>query len=96
MKRTFTLLLTVLTLNSFSQSINVELDTTQVLQDSDVGSVAYADIDLDGDNDLLITGNGPTTGVTATLYENDGSGNYSDVSLAAGLNLPISAFPVGM
>lgn len=80
MKRIFTLLLTVLTLNSFSQSINVQLDTTQTLQDSDVGSVAYADIDQDGDNDLLITGNGPTTGVTATLYENDGSGNFTATS----------------
>lgn len=80
MKRTITLLLTAFTLNSYSQSINVELDTTQVLQDSDVGSVAYADIDLDGDNDLLITGNGPTTGVTATLYENDGSGNFTATS----------------
>ena len=87
MKRTFTLLLTVLTLNSFSQSINVELDTTQVLQDSDVGSVAYADIDLDGDNDLLITGNGPTTGVTATLYENDGSGNFTAMAQPALVNV---------
>ncbi|MDC1203949.1 T9SS type A sorting domain-containing protein [Salibacteraceae bacterium] len=87
MKRTITLLLTVLTLNSFSQSITVELNTTQTLQDSDAGSVAYADIDLDGDNDLLITGNGPTTGVTSTLYENDGSGNFTAVSQPAIVNV---------
>jgi len=86
MKRTITLLLTVLTLNSFSQSITVELDTTQTLQDSDAGSVAYADIDLDGDNDLLITGTGPT-GVTSTLYENDGSGNFTAVSQPAIVNV---------
>lgn len=86
MKRTITLLLTVLTLNSFSQSITVKLDTTQTLQDSDAGSVAYADIDLDGDNDLLITGTGPT-GVTSTLYENDGSGNFTAVSQPAIVNV---------
>ena len=78
--------MTVLTLNSFSQSINVKLDTTQTLQDSDAGSVAFADIDLDGDNDLLITGTGPT-GVTSTLYENDGSGNFTAVSQPAIVNV---------
>ena len=79
--------MTVFVLNGFSQSITVELDTNQTLQDSDAGSVAYADIDLDGDNDLLITGNGPTTGVTSTLYENDGSGNFTAVSQPAIVNV---------
>ena len=91
MKRTITLLMTVFALNGFSQSITVELDTNQTLQDSDAGSVAYADIDLDGDNDLLITGNGPTTGVTSTLYENDGSGNFTAVSQPAIVNVYIGA-----
>ena len=87
MKRTFTLLLTVLTLNSFSQSINVQLDTTQTLQDSDVGSVAYADIDQDGDNDLLITGFSSSQGVSTTLYENDGSGNFTAMAQPALVNV---------
>ena len=78
--------MTVFVLNGFSQSITVELDTNQTLQDSDAGSVAYADIDLDGDNDLLITGTGPT-GVTSTLYENDGSGNFTAVSQPAIVNV---------
>lgn len=87
MKRTITLLLTVLTLNSFSQSINVQLDTTQTLQDSDAGSVAYADVDLDGDNDLLITGFSSSQGVSTTLYENDGSGNFTAMSQPAIVNV---------
>jgi len=87
MKRTFTLLLTVLTLNSFSQSINVQLDTTQTLQDSDLGSVAYADIDQDGDNDLLITGFSSSQGVSTTLYENDGSGNFTAMAQPALVNV---------
>ena len=82
MKRTITLLLMAFTMNSYSQSINVQLDTTQTLQNSDAGNVAYADIDNDGDNDLLITGNGPG-GVTSTLYENDGNGNFTAMSQPA-------------
>lgn len=91
MKRTFTLLLTILTLNSFSQSINVQLDTSQTLQDSDVGSVAYADIDQDGDNDLLITGFSSSQGVSTTLYENDGSGNFTAMAQAALVNVYVGA-----
>ena len=87
MKRTITILLIVFSLNSYSQSINLQLDTTQVLNDSDSGSVACADIDLDGDNDLLITGNGPTTSITSTLYVNDGSGNFTAVSQPAIVNI---------
>jgi hypothetical protein len=87
MKRTITLLLMAFTLNSYSQSINVQLDTTQTLQNSDGGSVAYADIDLDGDNDLLITGNGPGTGVSSTLYVNDGLGNFTAMSQPAIVNV---------
>jgi hypothetical protein len=87
MKRTITLLLTILTLNSFSQSINVQLDTTQTLQDSDAGSVAYADVDLDGDNDLLIAGFSSSQGISTTLYENDGSGNFTAMSQPAIVNV---------
>lgn len=87
MKRTITSLLTILTLNSFSQSINVQLDTTQTLQDSDAGSVAYADVDLDGDNDLLITGFSSSQGVSTNLYENDGSGNFTAMSQPAIVNV---------
>lgn len=40
-----------------------------------LGSIAFADVDGDGDQDVLITGNN-----NAKLYHNDGTGNYSEVS----------------
>jgi hypothetical protein len=45
------------------------------LQDSDVGSIATADVDLDGDQDLFITGNPP---IKSSLYLNDGNGNFTE------------------
>lgn len=41
------------------------------------GSVAFADIDNDNDDDLLITGNGPNFSPITQLYSNDGTGNFS-------------------
>jgi hypothetical protein len=73
MKKTFTMMTTFIALTVSSQSISFERDTTQTLQNADASSIAYADIDLDGDNDLLITG---SPGVT-TLYQNDGNGNFT-------------------
>ncbi|NNM16548.1 MAG: T9SS type A sorting domain-containing protein [Bacteroidia bacterium] len=43
-------------------------------------SIAFADIDGDGDQDVLITGLNNTLGIISKLYSNDGSGNYSLVS----------------
>ena len=44
------------------------------------GSSDFADIDNDGDLDLLVTGNGRYKSPTATLYENDGDGNFSELN----------------
>jgi hypothetical protein len=95
MKRTITILLTVFTLTSYSQSISIQLDTTQILQDSDAGSVAYADIDMDGDYDLLITGTSSAQGYTSTLYENDGNGNFTTISQSVILNVAGGAAEFG-
>ncbi len=75
MKLIFTHLLIVLTLVGHSQTISFNRDTTEVFQNSDVGDVATADVDLDGDIDLLIMGSSP---VTTTLYLNDGIGNFTE------------------
>lgn len=59
----------------FTQSINFQQDTTQTFQDADVGAMEFADVDNDGDKDVLITGKGGP--VLTTLFLNDGSGNFS-------------------
>ena len=43
-------------------------------------SVAFSDIDNDGDQDLLITGNNDSSLAITELYKNDGLGNFSLVS----------------
>jgi len=69
MKTTITILITCfLAFSGYSQTISFERDTIQVLQDSDAGSVASADVDNDGDMDILITGTSSETGVNTTLY----------------------------
>lgn len=62
-----------------AQTINVSLFVPSTpFQDADVGSMAFADIDNDGDNDLLITGKGGP--VKTTLYINDGLGNFTEAT----------------
>ncbi len=41
--------------------------------------MAFSDVDLDGDDDVLLTG-ADDTSVTAKLYSNDGNGVFSEVS----------------
>jgi predicted nucleotidyltransferase len=43
-------------------------------------SIAFADIDGDSDQDVLITGEYNTTQSIAKLYSNDGSGGYTEVT----------------
>lgn len=76
MKKTF-LALTCLLVSTigFSQSINFQQDTAQTFQDADVGAMEFADVDNDGDKDVLITGKGGP--ILTTLFLNDGSGNFS-------------------
>jgi len=43
------------------------------------GAIAFADVDGDGDNDVLITGRDSLNSSNSKLYLNDGIGNYSEV-----------------
>ena len=66
------------TTTGFSQTINFQFDSTQTFQDADVGAMAFADVDNDGDKDLLVTGKGGP--ILTTLYLNNGSGNFTALS----------------
>ena len=48
------------------------------------GAAEFADVDNDGDPDLLITGNTNSPATTANLYLNDGIGSFS-IAVASGL-----------
>ena len=43
------------------------------------GSIAFSDVDGDGDEDVLISGSS-VSGSIATLYTNDGAGNFSEAT----------------
>ena len=79
MKKTYLILICFLaSTTGFSQSINFQLDTTQIFQDADVGAMAFADVDNDGDMDLLIIGKGGP--ILTKLYLNNGSGSFTALS----------------
>lgn len=46
------------------------------------GSVSFADVDGDGDQDLLVTGDIGGPAQSATLYRNDGSGGFANAGAA--------------
>lgn len=56
-----------------------------LFQDADVGAMAFADIDNDGDQDLLITGKGGP--IKTSLYQNDGNGNFTELTGTPFLNV---------
>jgi len=44
-----------------------------------VGSIAFSDVDGDGDPDVLITGDRSQEDLISKLYKNDGQGNFTEV-----------------
>ncbi len=52
---------------------------TQPFPDVEDCSVAFADVDNDGDMDAMITGDRNVGADDSTLFENDGNGNFSEV-----------------
>lgn len=42
------------------------------------GSISFADVDNDNDQDVLITGRSSSNIIVAKLYKNDGSGNFTE------------------
>ncbi|MFI1773216.1 BspA family leucine-rich repeat surface protein, partial [Thalassobellus citreus] len=73
------ILLLLLCSLSLTAQISFVEDTTVPFDDVTLGDIAFADVDNDGDQDVLFTGlNGGST-VIAKLYLNDGTGNFSEV-----------------
>ena len=80
-KKYLQLVLITLSVTSIAQNIDLQEDTTTNLYDSRHGACAMADIDNDGDLDLLITGpDGNLTNDKTTLYSNDGLGNFTEIT----------------
>jgi hypothetical protein len=75
--------ITLLVLTLFLENVNAQINFTLADPQPDLievygGSFASGDIDNDGDQDLLMTGQGPVFG--AALYLNDGNGNFTEVT----------------
>ncbi|PQJ80732.1 FG-GAP-like repeat-containing protein [Polaribacter porphyrae] len=71
-------LLLICSLPIFSQVSFIEVTTP--FDDVDDSSVAFADIDGDGDKDVLITGKNNSFSEITRLYTNDGNGNFALVN----------------
>lgn len=59
--------------------------------DVELGSVAFSDIDNDGDEDVLITGYNSSLGSVARLYINNGLGNFSLVTNTPFIGVSVSS-----
>ncbi|MEM7538329.1 MAG: choice-of-anchor D domain-containing protein, partial [Chloroflexota bacterium] len=53
------------------------IDATQTITDVDTSAAAWGDADNDGDLDLLLTGRDSIDTSIASLYTNDGNGNFA-------------------
>ena len=80
MKKFFTLCLSLFFLNTGLAQINLEENTSvNPIVDARNSGLALADIDGDGDLDLMVTGRDPNN-LKSTLYKNDGTGNFTEVN----------------
>ena len=78
MKNTILLLILLAFGVCTAQTIDLEFASPgPQFQEADVGSLAFGDIDNDGDLDFIATGKGGP--VKTTLYSNDGDGNFSEI-----------------
>jgi len=55
------------------------LSTNHPFEATALGSITFADIDNDDDQDVLITGQNESFDPISTLYTNDGTGNFTEV-----------------
>jgi len=60
-------------LGNFTESVNTPFEPGGAC------SSKFADIDNDGDPDLLITGGTSSSNIFTKLYTNDGAGNFTEI-----------------
>ena len=70
---------------------NFTPDTTQPFEPSIGGNLEFADIDNDGDLDLFMTGRDNNNLIFSKLYQNDGTGGFSEVTSTPFLSVGGSA-----
>ena len=87
------ILILILSLETISaQSIDFNLvSPVPQLQGTDIGDMEFADIDNDGDSDLLLTGSS-LSGINTTLYGNDGNGNFTVITTFSGIQASTVGF----
>ena len=71
---------------------NFTPDTTQPFEPSIGGNIEFADIDNDGDLDLFMTGRDNNNLIFSKLYQNDGTGGFSEVTSTPFISEGGSAF----
>jgi DNA/RNA endonuclease YhcR with UshA esterase domain/uncharacterized membrane protein YjjP (DUF1212 family) len=76
MKLTYLCILSLSTQLLFAQNFSEVLGTP--FEGVEVGSIAFSDIDGDGDQDVFITGSNSSLSPIAKLYANDGTGIFSE------------------
>ena len=70
---------------------NFTPDTTQPFEPSIGGNIEFADIDNDGDHDLFMTGRDNNNLIFSKLYQNGGTGGFSEVTSTPFLSVGGSA-----
>lgn len=78
MKRLFTIVLSTIIIAGLYAQGFTELNT--MLEAVSESSVAFADVDGDMDQDILISGRSQIGGRVAKLYQNNGSGQYTEMA----------------
>ena len=76
MRGLLAILFALVAMTAQAQSFTEIIDTD--LEEVVDGSLEFADVDGDGDPDLMITGANSSTAPNAILYLNDGDGNFTD------------------
>lgn len=77
-------------MNNRNGTFREEADARGLASLSDVGGFGIADLDNDGDPDVVMA---PVSGPRYHLYLNDGSGRFREAAVERGADVPVTEFP---